>query len=297
MQGYNSMGIFTYNPLNDFSSLYSVIILLFGTICYLIYTNRTKNITTKPIYNKKSKLNKEKNDRVEMGSAECSIIEKFVTNYSAPVVTPYIITVSGGSGSGKTFITSLIVKTIKKMFPKSTSVGKNIVILHLDSYYKGGEEDANYDIPASIDFTLFVQHLEELIAGNPVECPIYDFASHSRIKETKTIVPGKIIVLEGILLLTDIQIRKLSNLKIFINASLSTQIFRRTKRDVKDRGRTIDEVEARYERDVEPSYHEHVFPSSRHADMFINNFNGSYVGHEVMLNHIVTILKKIYKEE
>lgn len=252
--------------------------------------NPSNGLPTKPL--NQIRLELEKN---EIGSAESVIIERFVSNYSASIKTPYVITVSGGSGSGKTFITSLIVKTIKKMFPVSVEA-EDITILHLDSYYKGGSEDANYDIPSAIDFALFVSHLKELISGNSVECPIYDFSTHSRVKETKTIHPGKIIVLEGILLLIDEQIRNLSHLKIFINAGLSTQIFRRTKRDVKERGRTIDEVAARYQRDVEPSYHEYVSPSSRYADMIINNFDGSYVGHEVMLNHIVTILKKIYRE-
>lgn len=321
------MEIYNIDLLNDINILFSIIILLFITIHYLIYsrysrkvivrrviekTIRKKSISDeksqsteskkiKPINNKKSFSLDENSQSFpdedikseDIKSPENKIIKKFISNYSMPVETPYTISVSGGSGSGKSFITNLIANTIKQMFPTSTTFDKNVVILHLDNYYKGGNEDTNYDIPSAIDFPLFIQHLEELLLGNPIECPIYDFTTHSRIEDTKIIYPGKIIILEGILLLTNERIRQLSNLKIFVNASLSTQIFRRTNRDVNERDRTINEIATRYERDVEPSYHEHVFPSSRYADMFINNFNASYVGHEVMLNHIITILNKV----
>lgn len=284
--------IFLYGLLNNIPILYPIIILLIGIICYLVNTYYTKKVSVK--VGRMNNVPEIIND-YDKKSADSVIIEKFVSNYSTAIETPYIIGICGGSGSGKSFVTNLIFNTIKRMFPKLAS--NDIVILSQDNYYIGGNEDANYDIPSAIDFELLISHLQELINGNSIECPIYDFATHSRKNETKIIHPGKFIIVEGILIFTQDQLRKLFNMKIFIYASLSIQIFRRTKRDVKERGKTIDEVEKRYERDVEPSYHEFVFPSSRYADMFINNVNGYYVGHQIMLNHIIKICHNIFSEK
>lgn len=225
------------------------------------------------------------------GCARRDIISKFVTNYSSLIQTPYIIGICGGSGSGKTFIAELIVETIAEMYPSTYS--EEITVISQDSYYRGGNTETNYDIPSSIDFDLLVEHLETLIKGKPIDCPIYDFTTHSRRKETIKLFPKKIIIVEGILILTQEKLRDLFNIKVFVNADISTQIFRRTKRDMQERGRSLDEISDRYERHVAPSYNEFVLPSAKHADMSINNFKGCFVGPQIMLNHIITIIKNI----
>ncbi|AZL89435.1 uridine kinase [Megavirus baoshan] len=218
-----------------------------------------------------------------------SMINKFTDTHNKTLKTPYIIGICGGSGSGKTFVTSLITETIAKMFPND----EKVLIISQDSYYKGGNSETNYDIPDSIDFDLLEEHLEMLSLNKSIESPIYDFVTHSRKSETMTLHPAKIIIVEGILIFTQERLRNLLNMKIFINADEPTQIFRRTIRDVAERGRDIEEVQLRVTRDVWPSYKTHVLPSSIYADMSINNFNNCYVGPQIMLNHIITVFKSL----
>ncbi|QGR53876.1 uridine kinase [Moumouvirus maliensis] len=218
-----------------------------------------------------------------------NMIDKFIDTQNLSLKTPYIIGICGGSGSGKTFITNLISQTINKMFSNETEV----VIISQDSYYIGGNSETNYDIPEAIDFELLIEHLEMLQNNKPIDCPIYDFVTHSRKQETVRIYPSKIIIVEGILIFTQERLRNLLNLKIFISADEPTQIFRRTIRDVNERGRDIQEVQLRVTRDVWPSYKTHVLPSSIHADISINNFNGCYVGPEVVLSHIISVYKSL----
>jgi uridine kinase len=220
------------------------------------------------------------------------IIDKFVMNYSLSVKIPYVIGVCGGSGSGKTFISNLISETINRMFP---DLGNDIVVISQDSYYKGGNASTNFDDPISIEFGLLIRHIEQLISGYVIDCPIYDFTKHRRKKQTRRIYPAKIIIIEGILIFTQERLRDLMNMKIFVNTDLPTQIFRRTIRDINERGRTIESVKEQYVRDVGPSYEMYILPSSRYADMIINNFNGCFVGPQIMLNHIVTVLRSISK--
>ena len=219
------------------------------------------------------------------------IIKKFLQEYNKPVKTPYLIGVYGGSGSGKTFVSGVISDTIKYIFNNEEC--KNVVTISQDSYYKGGDADSNYDIPDAIDFDLLVNNIQKLLDGKPIDCPIYDFVSHKRKYETVRISPSKIIIIEGILICTNEKLRNLLNMKIFVDASESTQVFRRIKRDTADRGRTIDEVQHRYQRDVAPSYNQYVKPSAIYANMTINNNGENYVGIEAVLNHVITILNKV----
>ena len=219
------------------------------------------------------------------------IIQKFLEKYDKPIETPYIIGIFGGSGSGKSLISTIIAKTIQIIF---TTNPHDIVIISQDSYYFGGNSSTNYDIPTAIDFGLLMTHLETLIKGDAIECPIYDFKTHSRKPETTHIEPAKVIIVEGILIGTQEKLRNYFDFKIFIDANNSSQVFRRLSRDVKERGRTIDEVSERYQRDVAPSYSLYVRPAKQFADMIINNNCGKvYVGLEAMLNHIITVYKNI----
>ncbi len=287
-----------YLSMNNTINIFFLTIFFSINIIIILYSLKKKYLMKRQIksYNKIFQYLPEENNNDNFTSKNNmdNIIDKFIHSYSISVKTPYIIGICGGSGSGKTFITNLIKKTIKKMFPNSKF--EDIIILSQDSYYRGGNSETNYDIPTAIDFCLLEKHLIELMNGNSIECPVYDFTTHSRKKETIIIHPGKIIIVEGILILTREKLRSLLNMKIFINADEPTQIFRRAIRDIKERGRTIEEVRMRYERDVWPSYKEYVLPSSKYADMSINNFNDCYVGPQIALNHIITILRNIYQD-
>lgn len=271
------VNLFTKPSIDTIFVLIVPIILVYTILMYPNSDDCCKNNTNDP--NSIPTIDPPINDICE------KIITKFVTDHTNPVRTPYIIGICGGSGSGKTFIAEMIVKTVKKMFPKSN--GKDIIIISQDSYYKGGNAETNYDIPSAIDFDLLVKHLGQLKKGEQIKCPIYDFTSHTRKTETKRISCKKIIIVEGILIFTQEHLRNLFDMKIFVDADVPTQIFRRLDRDVAERGRCIKEVGQRYIRDVGPSYSEHVLPSSKYADMSINNTNGRYVGLQIMLNHIV----------
>lgn len=276
----------------DFTTYVSIIyflLCLLGFSCY-IYLKFVKNdeIIGKP---KTKKILKPEFPESSECTESSKIINKFCQEYSKPVVTPYIIGVCGGSGSGKTFISNLICSTIRKLYPNSSD--NDIIIISQDSYYVGGNADTNYDIPSSIDFNLLVDNLKKLISGNAIKNPIYDFTVHKRNKETKTVFPGKIIIVEGILIFTHEKLRNLLDMKIFVNADAPTQIFRRVSRDIKERARTISEVSDRYQRDVWPAYKEFVLPSSKYADLSINNFSDCFVGPQIMLNHIITIYRSL----
>lgn len=221
---------------------------------------------------------------------KCIQIEK----YKPDVIQnkPYIIGICGASGSGKTYISNLIVNTTNELF-KNISDG-DIIVLNQDSYYKSGNDNTNFDVPDAIDFDLLQDHLELLINGCNIDCPIYDFTTHSRKNVCTKISPGKIIIVEGILIFTQIKLRNLFNMKIFVDAEEPTQIFRRAIRDINERNRTIEEVKLRYERDVWPSYKQYVQPSSKYADIVINNYNDCFVGPRIILNHIIHVLKNLY---
>lgn len=217
--------------------------------------------------------------------------DKILHSCNRVINTPYIIGIAGASGSGKSYIAKLIALAIKKRFPNSYC--NEITILSQDNYYKGGNNDTNYDIPESIDFSLLKQHLQELINGKEIDCPVYNFNKHKRTKNYIKIIPTKIIIVEGILLFTQESIRKLLNIKIYIDASIPTQIFRRALRDTTERGRTLDEVQKRFENHVWPSYQQHVHPSSSYADITINNFNNCYIGPGIVISHIISVLQNI----
>lgn len=230
-------------------------------------------------------------EEINFSNDENAIVNKFIKEYSESIIRPYIIGISGGSGSGKTYISNIIMKTIIEMFPDT---GKNdVIIINQDSYYFGGDYNTNYDIPSAIDFDLLKRNIEKLISGHPINNPIYDFNCHKRKRESIKIYPTKIIIVEGILIFAEEKIRNLFDLKVFVSADNPTQIFRRIDRDIKERGRTITEVSKRYHRDVWPSYKKYVLPSAKYADLLINNFSNSYTGHQVLLNHIIKTYKSL----
>lgn len=179
---------------------------------------------------------------------------------------PLIIGIAGGTGSGKTTLTNSLLKRFN---------GQVGVIYH-DNYYKRNDHltydertELNYDAPTAFDNDLLVTHLKALIGGQTIETPVYDFTDHNRSEETMIVQPQRIIILEGILIFVEEEIRELCDIKIFVDTDADVRILRRLRRDVIERGRSIESVESQYLATVKPMHELHVEPSKRHADMII----------------------------
>ena len=180
-----------------------------------------------------------------------------------------LISVAGGTASGKT----TVVREISRNFSKD-----DIAIIYMDNYYKRRDDltlverqNINYDHPDAIDMELLKHDLRELLAGNPIDMPVYDFKIHNRSDETIKVVPTKVIILEGILALYDEEIRNLSNLLLFVESEADIRFIRRLKRDMEERGRTMDGVINQYLSTVKPMFDAYVLPTKRFADIIIPN--------------------------
>jgi uridine kinase len=200
---------------------------------------------------------------------------------------PLIIAISGGSASGKSTVVKEIVEKLQSV---------DISVICHDDYYKDQthltmEErvQTNYDHPSSLDNELFIEHLHLLMEGKSIEKPIYDFVNHNRKKETITIKPTKVIFIEGILVLEEKKIRDCADVKIFVKSDEDIRFIRRLKRDIEERGRTLDAVINQYLSTVKPMFNKYVNPSSRYADIIIPNDNK----HDVAVDFLVAKIKDI----
>ncbi|MDG1660821.1 MAG: uridine kinase [Winogradskyella sp.] len=180
-----------------------------------------------------------------------------------------IIGIAGGTGCGKT----TVVNTILKELPQD-----EVVVISQDSYYKDTthlsyEERVkiNFDHPRSIDFDLLVNHLNELRKGNTIQQPVYSFVQHNRTGDSVLTKPRKVIIVEGILILTNPEIRDLFDIKIFVHADSDERLIRRLKRDISERGRDIDEVLDRYQNTLKPMHQQFIEPMKEYADIIIPN--------------------------
>jgi uridine kinase len=180
---------------------------------------------------------------------------------------PLVIGVAGGSGSGKTTVVRRIIESIGD---------DKVTVLEHDRYYRDRndlrlEERAalNYDHPDSLDTELLVRHLHELRAGRPIDMPAYDFARYARQPVTVPALPRKAIIVEGILIFVEASLRKLMDVKVFVDADDDTRFIRRLQRDVAERGRTVSAVIDQYLGTVKPMHLEFVEPSKRYADIII----------------------------
>jgi uridine kinase len=183
------------------------------------------------------------------------------------VSPPLILGVAGGSGSGKTTVVSQVMRDLD---PIPTS------LLHHDSYYRDHpelsddeRERLNYDHPGVLESELLAAHLRELIAGRPVEEPIYDFTSHRRMARTRRIEPNPIVIVDGILILAEPALRDLMDIRVYVDTDADLRFIRRLVRDTTERGRSVDSVVRQYQETVRPMHLEFVEPSRRHADVVI----------------------------
>lgn len=178
-----------------------------------------------------------------------------------------IIGIAGGTGSGKTTVVRQIMDELKN---------EEVDVISQDSYYQDTSHlsmeerrKINFDHPKSIDFDLLVAHLKELKTGNSIEEPIYSFQEHNRTKKTRTIHPRKVIIVEGILILTHTDIRDMFDIKIFVHADSDERMIRRLKRDINERGRDLDEVLWRYQTTLKPMHQQFIEPTKEFADIII----------------------------
>jgi uridine kinase len=178
-----------------------------------------------------------------------------------------LIGIAGGSGSGKTLVARTIVRELGS---------KRVGVIDQDSYYKNLEEipfrdreARNFDHPDAFDHDLLRQHLSELLEGHPIEQPVYDYAKHERSTETRRISDHLVIVLEGILIYHDPELRALMDIKLFVDADSDVRLIRRLRRDLLERGRSVDSILRQYEDSVRPMHLQFVEPSKRFADVII----------------------------
>ncbi|MGI9530628.1 uridine kinase [Lutimonas sp.] len=180
-----------------------------------------------------------------------------------------ILGIAGGTGSGKT----TVVKQILNELPDA-----EVTVISQDSYYNKNDHlsyqercNINFDHPKAIDFDLLIAHIKELKNGNVIEQPIYSFVTHNRVQDTLVTHPKKVVIVEGILILTKKELRDLLDIKVFVHADSDERLIRRLKRDIQERGRDIDEVLERYQSTLKPMHEEFIEPTKSYADLIIPN--------------------------
>ncbi|MFY9213822.1 MAG: uridine kinase [Tissierellaceae bacterium] len=201
-----------------------------------------------------------------------------------------LIGIAGGTGSGKSTVAKEIFKFIDK---------DDVTVIEQDSYYKDQSHlsfeervKTNYDHPLAFDNALLIQHLKDLMSGKPIEKPIYDFERHNRKKETQLVKPKKIIILEGILILAEKEIRDLLDIKLFVDTDSDVRLIRRILRDIKERGRTLDSVILQYLDTVRPAHLQFVEQTKRYADIIIPEGGYNKVAIDLIVSKINSILKE-----
>ena len=219
-------------------------------------------------------------------------IPLYLEPFSPPsLMDPLVIGIAGGTGSGKTTVTNSILEHL--------AAGKVLVIAH-DSYYRdiswhGGLTPAeiNFDHPSSLETELLVQHLQELRAGRSVEQPIYNFTTHKRLDSTRRVDPREIIIIDGILIFADKRLRGLMDIKIFVDTDADERLIRRIRRDITERGRSVESVMEQYMRTVKPMHLEFVEPSKLWADIIIPRGAENKVAIDMVVTKIKTMLKEM----
>lgn len=177
-----------------------------------------------------------------------------------------VIGIAGGSGSGKTTLMKRLVERF----------GSHVAVLSHDNYYKRHDELPfeqrcllNYDEPAALETSLMVQHLDILRSGQAIDCPVYDFTLHNRSDETVRIHPEPVIIVEGIMIFADPELRKRMDIRIFVDTDADIRLCRRIKRDVNKRGRSLESVLNQYQQTVKPMHEMHVEPTKKFADLVV----------------------------
>lgn len=203
---------------------------------------------------------------------------------------PVVIGIAGGTGSGKTTVANVILERVG---------AQNIAFLAHDSYYRDlkdlprAQRDLiNFDHPNSLETDFLVTHLETLRRWQPVDVPVYDFTIHSRTSQTRHLEPQPVILVEGILVFAEADLRRLFDVKIFVDTDPDIRFIRRLKRDLVERGRTVDSVIQQYETSVRPMHLEFVEPSKRYADVILPEGGLNTVAMDMVVARIETLLAR-----
>lgn len=204
-----------------------------------------------------------------------------------------IIGIAGGSGSGKTALTNQIASQFQE----------HVTVLKHDNYYKAHDDmtyeertSLNYDHPNAFDTELMIEHLKELKAGHPVQCPIYDYKVHNRSKDTITIVPSKVVIVEGILIFENKELCKMMDVRVFVDTDPDVRLIRRIQRDVMERARSLESVINQYINTVKPMHEQFVEPSKKNANIIIPEGGYNKIAMEMLQNHINSHLKQTAQE-
>lgn len=201
--------------------------------------------------------------------------------------SPIIIGIAGASGSGKTTVRKSIVN----------SLHQEVSYIKHDSYYKditelgGDPKKVNFDHPDSLETSLLVHHLKSLKQTLPVQIPTYDYKTNKRKEEIITVRPTKVIIVEGILIFVEKELRELLDIKVFVDTDLDECILRRLKRDINERGRDLNGIIEQYLKTVKPMFHSFVQPSRRYADISIHRGGDNKVGIDILVTKINELLK------
>jgi len=198
--------------------------------------------------------------------------------------SPLVVGIAGGTGSGKTTVAHKLAAALPE--------GSSVSIEH-DAYYRdlahlAEHERAkiNFDHPASLESSLLAEHLRELRAGRAVEVPIYDFAAHTRRAVTRHVEPARVIIVEGILVFAEPELREQLDIKIFVDTDADIRLMRRIRRDLEHRGRTFQSVRDQYYATVRPMHIEHVEPSKRWADLIVPEGGDNKIALDVILGRL-----------
>lgn len=197
-----------------------------------------------------------------------------------------IIGIAGGTGSGKTTVVNRIIESLPP---------GEVVIIPQDSYYKDSShlpleqrQEINFDHPDSIEFGLLVEHISKLKANEPIEQPIYSYLTCTRAKETIPIQPRHVIIIEGILIFSCEELRKLMDIKVFVDADADDRLSRVIERDIVERGRSVNKVLERYEKTVKPMHLQFIEPTKRYADIIVPQGGNN----SVAINILTSIIEK-----
>ena len=205
-----------------------------------------------------------------------------------------VIGIAGGSGSGKTTLAREIERRL----------GEKIILLSHDSYYRRHDEMSyeercllNYDEPAALETELLVEHLQQLRSGVAIDQPVYDFTQHNRSNETVRVEPKQVIIVEGILIFENKELRDLMDIRVFVDADADVRLCRRIKRDVTKRGRTVESVLSQYENTVRPMYIRYVEPTKRYASFILPHGGKDVAVQNMLINHILKHLELTQQAE
>ena len=203
-----------------------------------------------------------------------------------------VIGIAGGTGSGKTTLMNNLIEKFSE----------DVTVLSHDNYYKRHDDltyeqrcQLNYDEPAALETDLMARHLDKLRHGEAIDCPVYDFTQHNRSNETIRIVPKKVIVVEGILIFENKELRDLMDVRIFVDTDADVRLCRRILRDVSKRGRSLESVLQQYQETVKPMHEKYVEPSKKYANLVVLEGGKNWVALDMIVGRIQRHLDEVAK--